>query len=313
MKRQIVVVVTALSLPLWFNSAYATHPVTFIGPSAKALYADNVGDYTYYSLAGEAGARNYRLDGTLGWNLQEDLRLKFSAEYLWQKLMYSFTRGTTLQMSSQVAVGGRLEYDYFVYDEMPTVSLTGYFSDTPGKAIALGFGNLVASQSYGLAPGVTIQPWKGSKFGAELFYDIVRYETISDDVHGVGVGGRFNQALMVDLDLDISASVRQPYNVYQANLNWTNDQSYGEWIVGLGAGYTIGKSGLPSSYNIAVNVNFLADWGQPATSAKKHANVKDDYRTSQPDQIGLKQWASESAVYMPEVLTVADSSAPTPA
>ncbi len=305
MKRNLLIAAALIAGAQFVAStAHATHPVTFIGPSLHLGYTDMLTEATAFSFAGEGGGRNYRGSATVGWRIEEDLRLKFTGEYMGQKLYYSFTPGTTLQWDSQAAIGARFEYDYFSYEHNPTVTLTGYYSDTPGKTLTPIYGHLARSYALGLAPGVMLDAWEGARVSAEIYYDTVRYKLGGEYPHGFGVVGKLNQALIDDFDFGFAASVRQPFNNYEANLNWTMDNHIGEWVFGFGAGYIVGKNGLPSSYNAMASVNLLADWHtKPATTSRKHKNLKDDY--SSANDMALKQWTSSPAVYMPEVMTIA--------
>ena len=310
MKKFLVIISTFMGMMLYLNTACASHPVTFIGPTARVGYTDSLTSSTAYSFAGEAGAKNYRMSGTLGWKIQEDQRLKVTGEYLWQKLNYNFLMGDTLEWVQQGAVGATFEQDFFDYDHKPQVGLNGYYSRAADKSLPSYNAHIAGSNAAGLAPGITIQPWEGSKAGLDINYDYVKYNMYAGSarqVQGWGATARFNQALIHDFDFGLLAGVRQPFNNYQANLNWTTDTTAGSWVLGVGAEYTVGKNSLPSSYNVIASANFIMNRSYPSSS-RHSRNLKDDYKhEAMPiDYDDFTQWVSVPAVRMPQVLAIAD-------
>jgi len=328
LKKILSLSLTFFSALLYFSNACSSQPTTFLGPTVKSGYTAAITNTTAYSVSGEVGVKNYRIAGTLGWKIWDEQRLKISGEYLWQKMTYNFFAGNTQQWVNQGAVGADYEYDLLGYAFKPRFNLQGYYSHAPSKNLNTVSGAFVnnsgilqnfidtrriaGSNAGGVAPGITIQPWQGAKAGVDLNYDCVSYDkrgVPSEDAKGFGGTARFDQALTRDVDLGLVAGMRQPFNNYQANLNWTKDSSVGELVLGLGAAYTVGKNTLPSSYNVIASVKFLIDQRAPVT---RHPNLKSDYKNEALPPLsvsdGFKKWTSDPAVYMPQVLTVQDQS-----
>ena len=340
MKKVISIVFTLIGALLYLNTAYSSQPTTFLGPTIRTGYTNTLTNTTAYSVAGEVGAKNYRVDGTLGWKIRNDQRLKITGEYLWQKITYNFFAGNTQQWVNQGAVGAAYEYDLPGYALKPQLDLSGYYSHAPSKNLNTVSGTLVnsggvlqnfvdarriaGSNAGGVAPGITIHPWQGAKVGADLNYDNVSYNkngAPSQNAKGFGGTARFDQALTKDVDLGLVAGNRQQFNNYQANLNWTKDSSAGEWVWGVGAAYTAGKNTLPSTYNVVATVKFLVDQKTPAAQPiHRDANFKDVYKDEvppvQPVFDDFKKWTSDPAIYMPQVLAITDeklqTTTPTP-
>src|SRR5258708_1514164 len=93
-----------------FSIAFANipntdHPTTFLGPSLRAGYTSTLTNTLAYSLAGEAGIKNFRVSGTAGWKIIENQYLKMTAEYLRQDITYAFYSGNTDQWVQQGALG----------------------------------------------------------------------------------------------------------------------------------------------------------------------------------------------------------------
>jgi len=332
MKKIFSIISTLFGALVYLSIANASQPTTFLGPTIKGGYTNTFTNTTAYSVAAEVGVKDYRVGGTLGWKIQDDQRLKITGEYLGQKINYNFFVGDTQQWVSQAAIGAYYEYDVLGYAFKPQLDLSGYYSHAPSKNLNTVSGTLINSEGVlqnfvdmrriagsnagGVAPGVTIQPWQGAKAGIDLNYDNVSYNkhgVPSEDAKGFGGTARFNQALTRNVDLGLVAGIRQPFDNYQANLNWTTDSSAGEWVWGLGTAYTVGKNTLPSTYNVVASVKFLVDQKTPAAqSTRKYANLKNHYKDEvlppPPISDNFKKWTSDPAVYMPQVLAIPDES-----
>ena len=129
------------SAVLCLNVAYSSgQPTRFLGPTLKAGYTSNINNYTAYSLAGEAGVKDFRAGGTLGWKLQQNQYLKVSAEYLWQDISYQFFTGTTTQWVQQGALGAGYVYEFLGYSYDPHLDLNAYVSHAPSKSLGNRFG-----------------------------------------------------------------------------------------------------------------------------------------------------------------------------
>lgn len=292
-------------------------PTTFLGPTAKGAYTSTINNTTAYSVLGEVGLKNFRAGGTLGLIIQDNQRVKFSAEYLVQKLTYAFFSGNTDQWVTQGAIGADYQYDlgYLGYMYNPQFDLSAWLSHAPSKGLSTVSGtfinNLGVSQAFsnnrriagsnalGFAPGVTFQPMPGTKAGFDLNYDNVRYDknfAPNRDAKGLGGTVHVDQALSPDVKLGLLAAVRQPFNNYQANVTCANVPYMGSWLVGVDGAYTTGKNTLPNSYNVSVSFSYDLDQRYGARSGSLNNPVPGD----------LIAWTAKPAVYIPEVLAIPD-------
>src|SRR5579862_5543579 len=121
------------------------HPKTFLGPNIKGSYSSPITDITAYSIAGEAGLKNFRLGGTIGWRLQDNQRIKTSVEYLWQKITYPFFDGNTDQWVQQGAIGADYQYEFLGYSYEPLFDLNVYASHAPSKTLGTDTGVFINS------------------------------------------------------------------------------------------------------------------------------------------------------------------------
>lgn len=316
------------------SASFASQPTTFVGPTLHGGYTSTITDSTAFSLAGEAGARNFRAGATYAFKICDDQRAKISAEYLLQDLKYSFYTGTRDEWVSQTAVGGR--YEYLLSPEdifQPQINIGGYASYSPNKSLStiidsylspIG-GNvifvderkIVGAVAFGFNPGFGVKPWPGGTIEVIANYDHVAYRTDvqpSHDAFGFGGTVNFSQELTPALTLNLSAALRKPFNNYAGSFNWTNFAYGGNWMLGIFGGYTNGKNALPSSYNAGVSINYLFDClNKRITIPQQHHDLKGEYHdykgeTAEPNPLytdDFVRWAAMPAVYMPQVLAAA--------
>lgn len=340
--KQFIKIVFALGISLFsicslgaiFTSSSGNNLTTFVGPTLRGGFTSTLNDWTAYSVAGEVGLKNFRVGGTLGWKLDGNQRFKVSAEYLWQDITYRFFTGNTDQWVDQGAVG--FDYEYTLDDccaflgwLRPQFDLSAYYSHAPSKSLNAKSGfftknglpdsfrnirRIAGSNAAGGAPGISIQPWRGGKAGVELNYDNVNYDTHfirNEYAHGFGGTILLSQMITDDIGLSVSGSWRQPFNNYTASLDWINVPYYGQWTLGLDAAYTTGKYTLPSTWNAGISANYYFDQRCPAyeVSRARATNLKGDYKgeaITRPVADDLLPWTAEPAVYMPQVLAIAD-------
>lgn len=318
MKKLLVMVTAFLGFAL-ANFAIASipnydNPATFLGPTIKGSYTDSLRVNSAYSVLGEAGWKNFRVGGTVGWALDVNQRFKFSGEYLVQKITYPFFAGNTDQWVYQGAIGAGYQYDFVDYAYEPQFNLSGFLSHAPSKNLNPVIGNFFAdgiSQSFynyrriagsnagGIAPGIGFQPWLGGIAMFDLNYDKVKYDKqFSPNQNAIGFGGtiRLSQAFTDTFGGGISAAVRKPFNNYQADLFWHNVPYVGNWDIGAFGAYTAGKNTLPNTYNIGVSFDLIIDRPVRTTTGP----------IRQSSQAQLTHWISKPAVYLPQVLAIPD-------
>src|SRR5947209_834913 len=94
---------------LFFQSLiYASQNV--LVPNVQINLTPTMGDYGAFSFMGELGEKNFRGSGTYGVNFTSCQRVKFSGEFLTQKLNYHFFPHREKKWTSQYAVGGEYQY-----------------------------------------------------------------------------------------------------------------------------------------------------------------------------------------------------------
>jgi hypothetical protein len=328
MKKLFILALVFISTLLLYGAAYSNNNhTTFLGPTAAVGFTSALNDYTAYSVAGEAGLKNFRIGGTLGWKLAENQGFKVSGEYLWQKITYSFFSGNPDEWVQQGALGAAYQYDFLDYSYRPEFDVSAYVSHAPSKTLGTVTGTLLNAQGVqvpftearriagsngaGIAPGLAFVPWQGGRVFADLNYDSVRYnKTFSPNQDAIGFGGTIglNQALTENVGLGLSAAVRRPFNNYAATLSWNNVPYFGEWTLGLFGDYTAGKNTLPNTYNAGISFDYFLD---PRCGIAVPMNLKGERNlkgeaTIQPINDNLLAFTADPAVYMPQVLAIGD-------
>ncbi len=332
MKRIVKLGLLFTSTLLFYSAAYSTNipntdnPLTFLGPTARVGFTSTLNDYTAYNLAGEAGIKNFRVGGTLGWKLAENQYFKVSAEYLWQEITYAFFSGDSDQWVNQGAVGAAYQYEFSDWSYRPQFDLSAYASHAPNKTLGTVSGvfqnhgvltpftdhrRIAGSNGAGASPGIAIMPWQGARLSLAANYDSVRYDTkTGPNENAIGWGGTvgFNQAVTDSLGLGAAAAFRQPFNNYAANIYWSDVPYLGNrWTLGLFGDYTDGKNTLPDTYNVGLSANYFFDQrcGVAVPRNLKGENLKGEMMM-QPIADNLLAWTADPAVYMPQVLAIVD-------
>lgn len=291
----------------------STDANTFLGPTIHAHISQPIGYNISSSFGVEGGPRQYRGNATLGWILAENHRIKFTGEYLWQKINYNFYSGIAQQWVNQGAVGAG--YQYMLLDGVINdLRLYGYYSHAPSIGLSTFSGSFVnsnttytyidqrriaGSNAAGFSPGFALHPWYGAQAVISANYDNVRYNTkYISTRHYSGFGGTldFKQALPGNLQMNLLAASRTAFNNYQAGLNWNKTVESGLLTLGIIGGYNKGKHTLPNTSVISFNVGYAFDQSMAIDDNDR------DYKLASP----LSTWVAEPAVRMPQVLAIAD-------
>jgi hypothetical protein len=286
---------------------------TFVGPTLSGAFAGNFTDTFVYALNGELGKKNIRLDGTAGWQTGDYQRFKVTAEYLTQRLTYTYFSGNTEPWTSQGALG--LDYGLELVDVYfnPVIGFNAYIAHSPSQQLTpypgvfvTGSGvsipiqdvrRIAGTSMSGASPGVTFRFWDTGTVGVDLNYDSVRYDTdyvASQDTRGLGGTFRFSQAITDDAQIALLATVRQQYDNYSARFSLANLPYLDMWVFAFNAAYTIGKQTAPNSYNLGLGADYFLE-RNPSTSTSQRQAAEN-----------FLSWAMKPAVYVPQVMGIPD-------
>lgn len=330
MKKLSKLAIALCGTALMVSATYAKQPTTFLGPTLQADFTSTLTDETAYSVFGEAGLKNLRFGGVFGIQVGCNSRVKFSAEYLRQRIRYDFNsnsfhshNNSQLQWLGQGSFGAGYEYDIPCSRFRPTLDLNGYISSATSKEVRTHSHTFVdprteitnditiqrrfaGSHTYNISPSVNFEPWCGGKVGLEANYDNVRYlnkfshrtHTRHDrnqfDPHGFGGTARINQYVAKNIEVGVSAAVRKPFNDYYAMVAWNRDTRIGMWALGVNGDYVSGKHRLPNTYNIGLSADLYLDRKcEPCCEAKAMTQ-------------NFLGWTSASPSRVPQVLAVTE-------
>ena len=271
-------------------------------PVGRFVVTPNLGESFAVSALAEAGNRDARGSVTLGSQFEFG-RFKVTGEYLTQKLTYQFSTGKSHKWVNQGAVGGEYQH-LFDGDFLKAVDVKGWYSYAPSKKLHAKecgenlYGRRIAgSNAYSVSGGAVLSPFCEDLLAVDIGYDSVKYRRKyhhDKRVRGVGGGVSYTIRLENSLDLNLKAEFRRPYNYYAAKFTWHRDTN---WNVSLFAGYTAGKYHLPRS----------------TTAGLEFAYFFDACGCSQRDPCAplwspcdLAGWVAVPAVYLPEVLAIAE-------
>lgn len=297
-------------------------PVTFLGPTARMSLTTNIGSDSAFSVAGDAGIRNFRVGGTLGWNIGDNQRFKVTGEYLWQQITYGFFSGDAKYWAEQGDVGVEYQYDLANTAYQPQVGFNAYVAYSPSKNFGLDIGSFVdsngvtqnfvdnrratGSRAFGVGPVATVTPWKGGLLKGAVTYENVGYDNdfpVNQNARGFGVTARYDQALSNTVGLGFIAAITQPFNNYTAKMSWSDLPYFSHCIVSVFGEYTVGKHTLPDTYNAGLSADFILDYRKAISTESK---PNEELSNLKPVQDKLMAWTSQPAIYMPVVLSVAD-------
>ena len=298
----------------------SNQPTTFIGPTLRGGYTAPINDMTAYSIAGEVGVKNFRIGATLGFRIDPTQRIKFTGEYLWQRINYHFFTGDTERWVNQGAVGGRYEYDFTDVAYNPQFDLNAYYSHAPSENLSnrggfttvggvattfLDVRRLAGSDAGGASPGISFMPWDGGRLEIDANYDNVSYDTKNtknEDAKGWGGTAIFKQIIVDNVLLGLTYANRKPFDDYEASLDWTNVQYYGRWTLGVYGDYLSGKNTLPNTWNLGLSADYFMD--PIAAAPLKGENLKGVIPAAPADN--FLNWTADPAVHMPQVLAIPD-------
>lgn len=317
MKKCALVLLGLTVLP-WLSHAAvpsAGNPTTFLGPNARLGLTKGISDTSAYAVAGELGQNNVRLDAGIGFIFQNNQRLKLAAEYLQQNIIYGFASGETAQWIQQGSIGANYQYDFgeYMYRYDPSFALGAYLAHSSNKGLRNNRGTYVnstgttipytdstriaGSTAAGLNPGLYIHPWQGAYTGADLNYDNMQYNTIySAGNNPKGFGGtlHYRQTLDENIEATFAAGYRQPFNRYEAQISWLAIPFFGLWTISATGEYTIGKSRLPTTYNLGLGLNYLLE-------KTSHTSF-----TQRDSTIHFLEDVATPPAYMPQVFSIHD-------
>lgn len=257
-------------------------------------------DFSGVSALFEAGRQNYRCNGTIGYAF-DDCLAKISAEYLTQKLGFSFCSVHEHHWVRQGAIGAALQFPFnaecgFSYSHADKKKLMESVVPLQNKICMK---KIAGSNGFRLFCGSSFSFWDSSEFNGKIVYDYVKFDrSFQKDkvVSGFGLNLAFDQNLSQCTKIHLGVAVEAPFIAYDASIS-THIHAFRRTIsVGVYGQRVHGLKSIPSSSRIGIEIeldleNIWCGASGPACSDS------------------FSSWLSRPAVYMPQVLVVKDHNA----
>ncbi|MBN1684121.1 MAG: hypothetical protein JW855_01610, partial [Gammaproteobacteria bacterium] len=277
-------------------------------------YVQRLNLFNALALGAELGAKQRRVDLSWANLLTNRQRIKFTAEYLAQKLDFNFLSGKSTNWVGQQAYGA--SYEYLLHNPIARYfSLNAYYADAQNKNLSIktyqddtgyyeNLRRIAGAKTYGGSLGITITPAHSNMLGASLDYDKVDYDMRYESSKGQnrsGLGATLNFAQLFSPYVKVSllASDRKTYDTYQADLDWLLIHGLDHDLTfSLNGSRIIGGGSLPN--DTVFGINMMYHWD---TDGASQSHFLLDPFAQQSD---LKNWVNDPAVYMQEVLAVKD-------
>ena len=267
------------------------------------------------SLLGEVGPRNYRVNGTFGFLSSESAqRFKVSAEYLSQKLQYKFSSGKERRWMHQLGLGAMYQYWFDCPGFVKALQLHGVYSNSynhklkrlecPGQNLSIKR-RIAGAWFYALEGGLVFSPWNCGTLISSLSYDQVRYKRQYESkkrLSGIGAAFELIQRLGNNYLFIGRLEFKKPYNYLEALLTWNRKCGCGDLTLGVFSSHTWGKSRLPSTTTLGIEVGF--NFG--VNGFGRGECCPSDPCASLCNSQELAGWVATPAVYMPIVLAIAE-------
>jgi len=305
--------------PLGLGANYDSLTGTYL----TGQYIQKFSDKFAVAVLGEYGQKQYRFNGTAGFQLTAKSLIKFTAERLSQVLPYLFDSGNIDQRTDQNAYGFRYEHlidPNFLQD----VSLGGYYANAPNIELPTlkfisngmncgGYGagfhcinqrRIAGATSSGTDVGADFLVSPSTQMAGRFYYDRVHYNTAfgtesTFNASGLGGGFKVNQLVGDRIKVMAEAEVRKIYDTYGGGLSWlpSSNQVRGLELSLVGQ-HLVSHNLMPSSNNIGFQLSYAPVEG---------SQIGTGYQLDSPAALAdVGQWVRAPAVHMERVLAVAE-------
>ena len=345
LKKWIVILFLLILLPCYFLAkTYASqgNPTdasdNFLGPTLNLNLGKVFGPIGLAGLVAY-GPKQMRFNGTFGFEFGQNALngIKFSAEYLRQKILYNFISGSTRQWVHQTAIGGAYNHIFSTNKFIKGFSVDSYYSNAP--SIRLGDRSyfdpmtgtnlidctrrIAGARAFGFSTALNLLFFHLTNVGLALNYDNYKYNidylpSSDKNVDGFGATVNLMQPITKRINLDLSSSFRASFNQYQASLNWS-PRSIKNLTLGLYGDYFDGSHQLISYSDVGLTISYLLNKITELNNPHPSASPNNPGHATPPNNPGhsarenhtnnqspMDQWIIRPAVYMTQVLAIAD-------
>ncbi|WP_316359680.1 hypothetical protein [Candidatus Neptunichlamydia sp. REUL1] len=290
----------------------------FLGPSVQAQLSH---DFNLGVVSGlfEGGPKQLRSSAALEFCLGSNrgTGIKISTEHLMQDLKFNFHTSSQKKWVHQASAG--IGFKHVLENErhplfIKSFQIDGCYSHSWSKNLdkkyighhknCISFRRIAGVNLWGGSGGVDLQFKKfRSILGLIVNYDYLKFDIKNSyQLSKSGFGGGFSllQPLSDAFDLKAKISFRKSFNKYSGEFNWNPNKIPG-LAAGLFGGYTSGKYGLASSYDIGIKLSYL--FGHKKSESSHSKNLLSGYSASKNC---FKTCIQDSFIRMPQVIAVSD-------
>lgn len=285
---------------------------SLLGSIFNANLVQTIGDTSAVGVIGEYGAKQNRLNATLGFQAYSAGLMKFSAEYLSQVLPFGFDSGNINQRVSQMAYGWRFQQSLsqtflqnmnggVYWAKAPNNSLSSLYFVGADSVNYLNQRNIAGSISQGMDLGGVLLFSDMTSLETNVNYDRVNYSTqlISSSVYnrqGVGATVKLNQLITDHLKFSAQALDRALYKSYEFNLDYLpHVVASADMKLGLAIQHLVSSNQVPSSNTVGLEFTYSDSRSEAARYSLSAAQSPD-----------LKDWVKVPAVYLQRVMAEAE-------
>jgi hypothetical protein len=286
------------SLP-WvaLNTQYSDQFNLIINPK----YANLLTPTSALGLEIAFGGREFRMGATWASMIGKRHRIKLTAEYLSENILFFLTALNVTKWNTQHAFG--INYQYLVNQSwLHTINLATYHAYAGDADLSQNVVNnetnyriAAGSNSNGISGGFTIIPGRFTAIVLDLYYDQVNYRTQNQpapDSIGIGESITLEQLLAPRLKLLLTASHRQPFDNYDARLSWLALARPGAQLeLSITGQYLTGNLPQPRETRVGLMVSY--HW---------HVPCRPGFACSEE----ILQWTTIPAVRIPQTLVTRD-------
>lgn len=291
--------------PLSLGALYSANYGAMVEAAAGRLLTMN----NAVGLGLQLGPNQRRIDGSWGWAIFPQQRIKLSAENLTQYTQFKFNAGDTDRWVSQNAIGGAYQYlipNSFLND----LNASAYYSAANNVSLpsrsdgaATNDRHIVGAKDANGSVGADMTPAYGSLLGVRVGYDNVnysmRYEHDRDD-SGMGLNLSWQQLITKQLKFNMSASELPIYTNYQAGLSWIFNLQNSDYLeVGASATRLINKHSIANDTLGLLSLSY--GWNANSQNSAEGYHLVD-----QDSHDNLSQWAAMPAAYIDQTLALRD-------
>ena len=281
-------------------------------------YANLLNDTNAIAIEGNIGAKQNRINVTLGQVFSQKNRIKLTLERLAQKQAFDFYSGSIDEWVSQYAGGVELQHLISTTGFFNNISAGGYYARSDSKSLDpiiydkgdsefINYRHIAGAISTGGHVSLGLKPWNTGMITLTSYYDSVRYNAIYSDVsaedsNSLGYGVSLEQYISYSVKAYAEYSHRTLYNTVQTGFQFFHNIRHNSAAIGMSLGYahndyndtndTVDGTNSENTYTIGLQYYFMP--------------IKNGYTMPEFNLKSLTAWTSEPAVYMNKVMAASD-------